>query len=374
MAGLLAWAADVVSGNGTAFPQHEEQQRPSFRFSPQQQDYVRQLDAEANALQQIIQQLRQRIPPPDISRSLPHLHADSLASHAALTMELNAHQATKKEAHIREATLQEENAAYSKAITSLQQHVQEKAQEREQLKAKLQEMEEEEASLRSELDHLEIVHAEKISASQSGQEKVEKIDGRTMSSGDKVLMEGEELQRTRTELMLWEGKLSALEQEWATLLQNSARWPSAAQREKELERRLRNLSEQLVAKQAQAETLTNERNAIELQLNQVNETRRKLLLGDADLDVKRYKIGRFGTAINSSAEESKIHSQSTIAALWKRASRGIFENFSSIESLSDIWSRETGIQLRKVIMLRALIMAYIFALHVIVFVIISFAS
>lgn len=96
MAGLLAWAADVVGGGG----QGNEEEDTAFSavvFTPEQQKYARELEQRATSLRRSIQDLRLRIPPPDISQRLPHLHAHSLASNAALALQLNAHSATRQQ-------------------------------------------------------------------------------------------------------------------------------------------------------------------------------------------------------------------------------------------------------------------------------------
>lgn len=98
MAGLLAWAADVVGGNGGG--RTDEENYPDsipLIFTPEQQTYVQELDRKAASLNRSIQDLRQRLPPPDISQRLPHLHAHSLASNAALALQLNAHSTTKQQ-------------------------------------------------------------------------------------------------------------------------------------------------------------------------------------------------------------------------------------------------------------------------------------
>lgn len=95
MAGLLAWAADVVGGHGGA--QTNEADAIPMIFTEEQQNYVRELDRKAATLSRTIQDLRLRLPPPDISQRLPHLHAHSLASNAALALQLNAHSATKEQ-------------------------------------------------------------------------------------------------------------------------------------------------------------------------------------------------------------------------------------------------------------------------------------
>lgn len=88
MAGLLAWAADVVGGNGTDMADR------TLHLSPQQRQAMSALDVRAAELQHSLQLLRQRMPPSDIAQRFPHLHADSLASHSTLALEKHAHAAT----------------------------------------------------------------------------------------------------------------------------------------------------------------------------------------------------------------------------------------------------------------------------------------
>ncbi|KAL8124108.1 hypothetical protein AgCh_011929 [Apium graveolens] len=65
-------------------------------LTPDQQKYVRDLDQKANSLTRSIQDLRLRRPTLDISQRLPPLHAHSIASNAALALQLEAHSATKE--------------------------------------------------------------------------------------------------------------------------------------------------------------------------------------------------------------------------------------------------------------------------------------
>lgn len=88
MAGLLAWAADVVGGNGLDSPDRR------LRLTPQQWQEISALDARAAALQHTLQVLRQLMPPSNIAQRFPHLHADSVASQSALALEKVAHAAT----------------------------------------------------------------------------------------------------------------------------------------------------------------------------------------------------------------------------------------------------------------------------------------
>eukprot|EP00250_Pteridium_aquilinum_P000220 c10243_g1_i2 orf=487-1134(+) len=215
---------------------------------------------------------------------------------------------------------------------------------------------------------------------------MDKADTPLLLSSDKALKEGEELQRTRAELKMWEAKLVRLEQEWAVLVQNSTRWPSAAQREKELERRLRSLSEQLVTKQMQADALVKERKTLELQLRQSSETRRQLLLGNMDGIAYISKTRKVVSASSSAASdaltaESKLYYQSAtletdhaLVAAVKSVLRQTPETFWIIWGLCKQWNRQIGTQLRTSSTLRIFIMVYVLSLHIIAFAVISFAT
>ena len=96
MANLLAWAADVVGGGRQGNGEGDSNLIPIV-FTPEQQNYVQELDQKAASLSRSIQDLRLRLPPPDISQRLPHLHAHSLASNAALALQLNAHSTTREQ-------------------------------------------------------------------------------------------------------------------------------------------------------------------------------------------------------------------------------------------------------------------------------------
>eukprot|EP01018_Ginkgo_biloba_P039516 Gb_16528 [translate_table: standard] len=377
MAGLLAWAADVVGGNAHANGENEERLRYIIpKFTPEEEDYVRQLDQIAASLQRSLQQLRQRLPPPNISQRLPHLHADSLASNSALALEQRAHSATRLQAQIREDSLQAENAAYAKAIAAGQQQIQEKSQEKYQLEARLKEVDEFERNLRTELEKLQTKLLEKENNG-LGDESKSEGEHNSLASSSVVMVKAEELENKRKDLKLWEDKLIKLEEEWTILQYDLARQPSPAQREKELERRLRSSTEQLVSKQAQAEALANERNALEFRLEEVDEARRQLHLGNVDTNFKRNKTGRSGLSASSSAnatyDESKMHSQILSTAVRPRAVKGAGESTSKITGAADLFSLRTGGQ-RRFMLLRSLIVLYILGLHLVVFIIISFSK
>jgi hypothetical protein len=97
MAGLLAWAADVVKASGAQSNEEDDPNSIPLVFTAEQQNYAQELNRKAASLSRSIHDLRLRLPPPDISQRLPHLHAHSLASNAALALQLNSHSATREQ-------------------------------------------------------------------------------------------------------------------------------------------------------------------------------------------------------------------------------------------------------------------------------------
>ncbi|GJN03388.1 hypothetical protein PR202_ga20826 [Eleusine coracana subsp. coracana] len=98
MAGILAWAADVVGGAGASDDEADDARAAaSAAMTPEQRLRAAELDARAASLRRSIQDLRLRVPPPHVAQRLPHLHAHSLASSAALALQLNAHSTTKEQ-------------------------------------------------------------------------------------------------------------------------------------------------------------------------------------------------------------------------------------------------------------------------------------
>ncbi|WCJ25431.1 hypothetical protein M5689_007315 [Euphorbia peplus] len=162
-----------------------------------------------------IQDLRLRLPPPDISQRLPHLLAHSLASNAALALQLNAHSTTKEQAQLREVTLQEENVAYEKAISNCENKIQEKVQETDMLKRKLQEMEDAEKILRQELENVE----SELESSQSGRYDDLDVPGKGLEAESDTQAAkstlSEKLEDKKKELSSMEEVVHDLEKKWA---------------------------------------------------------------------------------------------------------------------------------------------------------------
>lgn len=349
MAGLLAWAADVVGGGGQSTDGDDTNTIPLI-FTPEQQKYARELDWKAASLSRSIQDLRLRIPPPDISQRLPHLHAHSLASNAALALQLNAHSATREQAQLREVTLHEENASYEKAISNCENRIQEKLQEADLFRRKLKEMDATEQDLRDELENAQIA----LNASQSGESSLllpeskmtAEAQADTDSSNSEML---DKLENKKKELYSMEETVQELEKKWAQVQDNALRQPTPAQREKILDKQLHSLIEQLETKQAQAEGLVGEIHLKEKELERLNGLARRLEASTVDINAARNRFGR-------SFERGS-------------ASSGFLVD-SHLKPPFYIGGRTENQQ--RLMLLRSAFVLYILALHILVFIKISF--
>lgn len=342
MAGLLAWAADVVGGSHS---NEEDDNNPNsipLIFTPQQQSYLIDLDRKATSLTRTIQDLRLRLPPPDISQRLPHLHAHSLASNNALALQLNAHSATKEQAQLRELTLQEENAEYENAISDYENRIQEKSQEADLLRSKLQEMDLMEENLKSELERAQAAAASESVKSDAYLIKKNGEDQEDEFANSALL---EKLEEKKKELTSLEGAVHDLEKKWAEVQDYALKQPSPAQREKILDKQLHSLIEQLAAKQAQAESLVHEVHLKEMELERLNGLWRKLEASSADTNATRNRYAR------NSIDRGHASSDYIVDP---RQKPGRLEN------------------LHKLMLLRSAFVVYILALHILVFIKISF--
>lgn len=291
MAGLLAWAADVVRKTGVSDDEQDDVALDSIPliFTPQQQKYVRDLDQKANSLTRSIQDLRLRLPPPDISQRLPHLHAHSLASNAALALQLNAHSATKEQAQLRESTLQEENEAHLQAISNCERKIQEKLQEADLLQNKLKEMDLAEKNLKAELENVQA----SLNAGQSSDMSDSEIESKLIveAEGDtEALLE--KLDNKKKELGSMEQIVERLEAKWAEVQENALKQPTPAQREKILDKQLHSLIEQLASKQAQAEGLVNDIHVKEIEVERLNSLCRRIDSNTAETNATRNRYNR----------------------------------------------------------------------------------
>ncbi|CAD6252004.1 unnamed protein product [Miscanthus lutarioriparius] len=248
MAGILAWAADVVGGAGSSDDEADDDARAaaSAAMTPAQRLRAADLDARAASLRRAIQDLRLRVPPPHVAQRLPHLHAHSLASSAALALQLNAHSSTKEQTQQREVTLQEENAAYEKAISECKQKIQEKQMEASQLQSNLEEMEVTEHNLKTQLENAlkeQEAAQHKASTAASGTTEDALLEAKSA-----INLKSKDLEDKKRELELLDNKVQTLEKEWSVVEEESLKKPTPAQREKVLERQLHSLIEQLKLK------------------------------------------------------------------------------------------------------------------------------
>ncbi|XP_043699427.1 centrosomal protein of 290 kDa isoform X1 [Telopea speciosissima] len=343
MAGLLAWAADVVGGGGQSNDEDESNRFPVVKFTPEQQIYARDLEVKAASLSRSIQDLRLRLPPPDISQRLPHLHAHSLASNAALALQLNAHSATREEAQLREAALQEENAAYEKAITNCEKRIQEKLQEADMLQSKLQEIDMTEKRLRAELETMQM---ELNQSSESSVHPNTKQEDRNDAEALKAATL-EKLDNKKKELNSMEEKIKGLEEKWTQVQHDSLRKLSPAQREKILDKQLHSSIEQLAAKQAQAEGLVSEIHLKKLEFEKLNGLWKRLESGNTELNTARNRF--VGSSLGRGSSDYIIDSPSRP---------------------SHVGGRTESQQ--RLMLLRSAFVLYILFLHVLVFIKISF--
>ncbi|KAL1338417.1 hypothetical protein AAHE18_10G209600 [Arachis hypogaea] len=289
MAGLLAWAADVVGGGGGSGG--EEESIPLV-LSEQQSKYVQELDHKATSLRRSIQDLRQRLPPQDISQSLPHLHAHSLASNAALALQLNSHSATRQQAQLREVTLKEENAAYEKAILNCENKIKEKIQEADSLRMKLEEMDEMEKTLKAELEHMQVQASVDANKSRRSDGLKEEMNPKADDADASKSAIQEKLENKKKELSSMEVTVQELEKKWAEMQENALKQPSPAQREKALDKQLHGLIEQLAVKQAQAEGLLGEIHLKEMELERLNGLWRQTESSNSEANAARNRFSK----------------------------------------------------------------------------------
>ncbi|GMP30882.1 hypothetical protein CsSME_00005338 [Camellia sinensis var. sinensis] len=345
MAGLLAWAADVVGGSNDEEDDSSSIPIPLL-FTPQQQHYSIELGLKSASLSRSIQDLRLTLPSHHISLRLPHLHAHSLASNAALALQFDSHSSTRQQAQLRETTLQEENIAFEKVISNCEDKIQERLQEAELLRAKLKKTDLAEKNLKTELENaLAALDARK--SRKSGEllidSKTAVLAQEDTKASEYALLD--KLENKKKELCSTEEMIQELEKKWAQVQENALKQLSSAQREKILDRQLHSLIEQLAAKQAQAEGLVSEIHLKDVELEKLNGLWRGLEVNTAR--------NRFGT---SNSEKGSLSSD-YIVDLHQRPSYHI--------------SGRTENQ-QRLMLLRSAFVLYILALHILVFIKLSF--
>ncbi|BAF24478.1 uncharacterized protein [Oryza sativa Japonica Group] len=338
MSGILAWAADVVGGAGAANDDEADDARAvaSAAMTPEQRLRAADLDAKAASLRRSIHDLRLRVPPPHVAQRLPHLHAHSLASSAALALQLNAHSSTKEQALQREITLQEENAAYEKAISNCRQKIQEKQMEVTLLRSNLKEMEISEQDLKAQLDNAQ--NEQYASQNKASAAASDNTGNALMEAESLINLKSNDLKEKNEELKLLESSVRVLEMEWSVVEGESLKNPTPAQREKVLEKQLHSLIEQLTAKQAQAEGLIVDVHAKEKELERLNNLHKNLQSRNNDGSVARNPF-------------RAVHEDSDAKAVRRPYQFGL---------------RTEG--LKRLMILRSAFVLYILVLHIVVFI------
>ncbi|KAK7364941.1 hypothetical protein VNO80_13689 [Phaseolus coccineus] len=339
MAGLLAWAV-----GGGAGKEAEDDSIIPIIFSEDQQRYVIELDQKLSSLRRVIHDLRLRLPPQDISQSLPHLHAHSLASNAALALQLNSHSATRQQAQLREVTLKEENAAYENAISDCEVKIKEKLQEADLLRTKLQEMEETEKKLKAEVENMKQQVSDGWDEMKANSKAGFDVDAEASRS---ALLD--ELEEKKKQLSSMEAAVKQLEKKWAKVQEKTVKQPSPAQREKTLDKQLHGLIEQLAVKQAQAEGLLGDIHLKEMELERLNGLWRQT--ENNNLEANTAARNRFGKS-----SSDKLHGLS---------------DYEGHQRLPYHSAGRTETQ-QRLMLFRSAFVLYILALHILVFIRISF--
>nr|CAD1839433.1 unnamed protein product [Ananas comosus var. bracteatus] len=341
MAGLLAWAADVVGGGPTddAGDDYSRLAIPVV-FTAEQQARAAELDARAASLRRSIRDLRLRIPPRTSRSASPT--STPTPSPPAPTSPSNSTPTPPPAS--REIALQEENAAYEKAIANCHQKIEEKLHEADLLQSKLKELNLIAQKFKGEFE-IALKEEEEASRPESSTTASNSLENVTLEIESSRITKLKDLEERKKELRLLEEAVQRLEIEWSLVQQESAKKPSPAQREKLLEKQLHSLIEQLTAKQAQAENLMTEIHAKEKDLERLNGLKTNLDSGVAEVNAARNRFGRSFSVSGGAFEDRDV----------KAFRRGV----------------RTDSQ-QKLMLLRSAFVIYILALHVIVFIKISF--
>ncbi|XVF71058.1 hypothetical protein PTKIN_Ptkin12aG0004400 [Pterospermum kingtungense] len=268
-----------------------------------------------------------------------------------LLTELEQTLAGFEKAQLREQTLQQENAAYEQAISNCESKIHEKVQEANVLRSKLKKMHDIEKSLRAELEN-----AQTALDSSHARETVDTVIESMGSAEDVADMEAskksaiqEKLEQKKKELSSIEETVRDLENKWENIQNKALKQPSPAQREKALDKQLHNLIEQLAAKQAQAEGLVGEIHLKEKELETLNSLWTKLESSNADMNTARNRFAR-GASDKGSSSDFSVDSQHKLPYY----TSGRSEN------------------LQRLMLLRSAFVLYVLALHILVFIKISF--
>ncbi|GJP36038.1 hypothetical protein CLOM_g20578 [Closterium sp. NIES-68] len=234
------------------------------------------------------------------AQEMTSLHAELAAATSALEQERAKHAATRREAEEREAALRGEQAGQAWAVARIRRRMEEREAEQGRVARSIQDLEARHALLTERLDAL---RAANQSCGATSSCRTERAAGTVEEGGGSGAGEGgaEEArggaagdergkqQELPLEFLLpfslprhqnaLDAELACLRHQLYTHQAALAKQPSAAEREKHLERRLRALSENVQGKQVQADALSSEVAALQQQLEHTRAERRQLLLG-----------------------------------------------------------------------------------------------
>ncbi|GJP29786.1 hypothetical protein CLOM_g19779 [Closterium sp. NIES-68] len=220
------------------------------------------------------------------AQEMASLHAELAAATSALEQERTKHAATRREAEEREAALRGEQAGQARAVARIRRRMEEREAEQGRVARSIQDLEARHALLTERLDALRAANS---SCGATSSCRTERAAGTVEEGGGSGAGEGgaEEARGgaagdergKQQELAALDAELACLRHQLYTHQAALAKQPSAAEREKHLERRLRALSENVQGKQVQADALSSEVAALQQQLEHTRAERRQLLLG-----------------------------------------------------------------------------------------------
>ncbi|KAL6961048.1 hypothetical protein U1Q18_038811 [Sarracenia purpurea var. burkii] len=160
----------------------------------------------------------------------------------------------------------------------------------------------------------------------------------------------DKLENKKKELCLMEEIVQDLEKKWAQVQENSLKQPSPAQREKILDKQLHSLIEQLATKQAQAEGLVSEIHVKEMELERLNGLWKRLETRTVEANTARNRL------VRSNSEKGSMSSDYIVDP----HHRPPYHMGGRTESQ------------QRLMLLRSAFVLYILALHILVFIKISF--
>ncbi|KAG4395821.1 hypothetical protein GLYMA_19G041200v4 [Glycine max] len=180
-----------------------------------------------------------------------------------------------------------------------------------------------------------------------GWEEEKKANSKAGLEAESALLD--ELEKKKKDMSSMENAVHELEKKWAQVQENALKQPSPGQREKTLDKHLHGLIEQLAVKQAQAEGLLGEIHLKEMELERLNGLWRRTESSNSEANTAARN--RF-----SKGSSDKLHSLSD----YEGHQRLPYHSAGRTESQ------------QRLMLLRSAFVLYILALHILVFIRLSF--